>query len=222
MGKSGCGKKMVAAALRDFPAMVRRTAHDLTQPVQALRMMLDLPGVLVADGRGLPDKTDRALAEAERRLSRLQQLARRLDGAAAAEPRHRVRFSRVAACARTERPDLWDGRVRCGNLGQTLSLPPGEAAEVLNVLIENAHAARARRIVVGARGDGRRIVVADDGEGMAATVRDALLAALAGGDGSVLGGGLSLARLVVAGWGGSWRLVSRPAHGTCVEVSIRG
>ncbi len=205
---------------RDFPAAVRRAAHDLAQPFQALRMMLELPGVVADDGRGLPGKLARALAEMERRLTLLQRLARRLDGEA--EPSGQPHLAEIVDIARADRPDLWDGRVRCRNGGCVLPVPPHEAALVLNALVENAGNAHARRIVVGARAGGRRIVVADDGDGLDAAARDALVAALAGDGAEVLGGGLFLARLLVAGWGGGWKLASRPAGGACVEVLLQG
>ncbi len=100
---------VAAAARRDFPAAVRRAAHDLTQPLQAVRMMLDLPGALVDDGRGLPGKVDRALAEIDRRLTQLQRLARRLDGGAEAEPPRPASLAEIVDLARRDRPDLWDG-----------------------------------------------------------------------------------------------------------------
>lgn len=208
------------AARRDFPAVVRRAAHDLTQPLQAVRMMLDLPGVLADDGRGLPGKVNRALAELDRRLTQLQRLARRLDGGAEAEPPRPVFLAEIIDLARSDRPDLWDERTRCPTPARTVVAAPRDAAMVLNALVENARRARARRIVVGARGDGRRIVVADDGEGMSAGALAALAGALAGGDAAPLGGGLFLSRLLVAGWGGGWSLRSRPSAGTCVAFSL--
>ncbi len=101
-----------------------------------------------------------------------------------------------------------------------MTAPPRDAATVLNALVENARGARARRIVVGARGDARRIVVADDGEGMSGEALAALAGALAGGgcrapgrrsvSGAVAGGGV----------GGVWSLRSRPSAGTRIAFSL--
>ena len=213
---------VATAARRDFPAVVRRAVHDLTQPLQAVRMMLDLPDVVVADHRELPRKLDAALAEIDQRLTQLQALARQCDeDAAESEAARSCLFGDAVALARRVRPELWgDGMVRVINSGRGVRLPPCAVAWVLNVLVDNARRARPRtRVLVGARGDGRWIVVADDGEGIVPEALAVLNEALEGGNGAVLGGGLSLARLLVSRWEGAWRTASRPGCGTRISFS---
>lgn len=208
-----------ASVKKALPQVMRRAAHDLAQPVQALRMILGLPGVVAEDGRELPRKLDAALIEVEARLAQMQALARALDGAAEAEPIRPVPFAEVVALARRLRPDLWaDPRLRLANLGCVLHLPPRAAAWCLNALVDNARRARAKsRILVGARASGW-MVVADDGDGMNRATLAALRRALGGGDAATLGSGLALAAALAAGWGGAWR-VEAGAGGACLQVS---
>jgi len=209
-----------AAARRDLPAAVRRAVHDLTQPLQALRMMLGLPGVVAADARDLPGKLETALDELDARLAQLQALARALDPCGETEPPREVPFSDLVALARRLNPRIWRGAVRVLNPACPVRVPPRAAAWVLSALVDNAVRARPRsRVVVGPRCGGRWIVVADDGDGMTPEACGDLAESLAGGPGAGLGGGLSLSRLLVGGWGGTWRLSSRPAGGARIAFS---
>lgn len=209
-----------AAARRDLPGAVRRAVHDLTQPLQALRMMLALPGVVVADARGIPGKLEGALDELDVRLAQMQALARALDPAAGIEPPRVLPFSDLVALARRLNPAPWRGAVRVLNPSCPVRVPPHAAAWVLSALVDNAARARPRsRIVLGPRCGGRWVLVADDGDGMTAAACGDLAEALAGGPGAGLGGGLSLARLLVGGWGGTWQVSARPGGGARIAFS---
>ncbi|MGE4529587.1 MAG: ATP-binding protein [Rhodospirillaceae bacterium] len=209
-----------AAARRDLPGVVRRAVHDLTQPLQALRMMLALPGVVAADARDIPGKLGSALDELDSRLAQMQALARALNPVAETEPPRAVPFLDLVALARRVNPAPWRGAVRVLNPSCPVRVPPRAAAWVLAVLVDNAARARPRsRIVVGPRCGGRWIVVADDGDGMTAEACGDLADALAGGPGAGLGCGLSLARLLVGGWGGAWRVSARPGGGMRIAFS---
>lgn len=213
-----------ASVKKALPLVMRRAAHDLTQPVQALRMMLGLPGVVAEDGRELPRKLDAALVEVEARLAQMQALARVLDGAAEAEAARPVRFADVVALARRMRPELWgDPLLRVVGATRPLALPPRAAAWCVNALLDNARRARPKsRIVVGVRAGERRVVVADDGDGMNRATLAALRRALGGGDAGGLGIGLALAAALVAEWGGDWRVDARDGGGACVGFSAAG
>jgi len=213
---------IAAAAHRDLPGTVRRAVHDLTQPLQALRMILGLPGVVVDDARGLPGKIDGALDELEARLAQLQALARVLDDGADTEAPRVVSFADLVVLARRIAPAAWQGAVpvRVINPACLVRVPPHAAAWVLSVLVDNATRARPRsRIVVGPRCGGHWILVADDGDGMTSEGCDEMMDALVGGFGKGLGGGLSLARLLVGGWGGAWRVSSHPGSGARIAFS---
>lgn len=202
-----------------LPLVMRRAAHDLTQPVQALRMILGLPGVVAEDGRELPRKLGAALDEVEARLAQMQALARILDGGAEVEPPRPTRFADVLALARRLRPELWGAPARILNPQCELLLPPRAAAWCLNALVDNARHARPKaRIVVGARASGW-VVVADDGDGMNRATLAALRRALGGGDAQGLGTGLALAAALVAGWGGGWRVEARAGGGASFGFS---
>lgn len=206
------------AARKVFPVVVRRAVHDLNQPLQALRMMLELPGVVADDGREIPKKLSSALAELESRLAQMQALARVLDGAAADEAPQRVPFVDVVAMARRQRPELWSGAVRVAvvNGASPVRLPLRAAAWCLNALVDNALRARATRVVVGPREGGRRIVVADDGDGMNRALLTQVRKALDGGDAAILGVGLTLASALVSRWGGGWHVAASDGGGACV------
>lgn len=205
-----------------FPMVVRRAVHDLNQPLQALRMMLELPGVVADDGRGIPNKLSAALTELEARLAQMQALARALGGDVEDEAPKRFPFGDVVAMARRQRPDLWDGSVRIvvANPACPVRLPLRAAAWCLNALVDNARRARPRsRVVVGPREGGRRIVVADDGDGMNRALLAQLQGALGGGDAAVLGVGLTLASVLVGRWNGTWQVGATDGGGACVGFS---
>lgn len=210
-----------APVKKALPQVMRRAAHDLTQPLQALRMILGLPGVVAEDGRELPRKLDAALVEVEARLAQMQALARVLDGASETEAPRPVRFGEIAALARRLRPELWaDPLVRVVNAAAVLELPPRAAAWCVNALLDNARRARPKsRVVVGAHAGGRRVVVADDGDGMNRATLAELRRALGGGDARCFGTGLSLAAALVAEWGGGWRVEARDGGGACFGFS---
>jgi C4-dicarboxylate-specific signal transduction histidine kinase len=211
-----------AATRKIFPGVVRRAVHDFNQPLQALRMMIELPGVVADDGRAIPRKLGLALAELEARFAQIQALARVLDGAAEDEPPRMIPFSDVVAMARRLRPELWSGDVRvvAVHAACPVCLPLRAAGWCLNALVANARAARPRsRIVVGPREGGRRIIVADDGDGMNRVRLAQLRKALVGGDAAILGAGLALASALVARWGGVWRVDAVDGGGSCVGFS---
>ena len=210
-----------AAARKVFPVVVRRAVHDLNQPLQALRMMIELPGVVVDDGRGIPKKLGCALAELESRLAQMQALARVLDGAVDDETPVLLPFSDVVAMARRQRPDLWSGDVPVAvvNGACPVRLPLRAAAWCLNALVDNALRARASRVLTGPREGGRRIVVADDGDGMNRALLAQVKKALDGGEAPILGVGLTLAAALVARWGGGWRVDAVDGGGACVGFS---
>ncbi len=210
-----------AAAKKAFPVVVRHAVHDLTQPLQALRMLLGLPGVVAEDSRELPRKLDAALTEMEARLAQVQALARVLDGSTDVETPRLVSLADVLALARRGRPELWaDPLIRVRNPDAVLNLPPRAAALCLNALVDNARRARPKsRIVVGPREGGRRLIVLDDGDGMNRATAARIARALAGGEASVLGVGLALAASLVAGWAGEWRVASTEGVGSIVGFS---
>lgn len=214
-------KSRDTAARKTFPVVVRRAVHDLNQPLQALRMMVELPGVVADDGRGIPQKLAAALTELESRLAQIQALARVLDGAVDEEAPRPLPFADVVAMARRQRPELWSGeeRVIAVNGGCVVRLPLRAAAWCLNALVDNALRARASRVVVGPREGGRRIVVADDGDGMNRALLAQVKTALGGGSGAVLGVGLTLAAALVARWNGVWRIDATDGGGACIGFS---
>lgn len=207
------------AARKGLPAVLRRAVHDLNQPLQAVRMMVEIPGVIAEDSRGIPQKLGGALTELEARLAQIGALARALDADADAEPVRAVGFAEVVALARRIRPEIWErgDAVRVGNPGAIVRVPPRAAAWCLNSLVDNARRARARRIVVGPRAGW--IVVGDDGGGMSRAMLAQMRRALGGGDGAFLGVGLALASALVATWGGGWRADSTEGRGTCIGFS---
>lgn len=208
-----------ASVKKALPPVMRRAAHDLTQPLQALRMILGLPGVVADDARELPRKLGAALDEMEARLAQMQALARVLDGGAEVEPPRPTRFADVLALARRLRPELWGPPVRILNPQCELLLPPRAAAWCLNALVDNARRARPKaRVVVGARAAGW-VVVADDGDGMNRATLAALRRGLGGGDAQGLGTGLALAAALVAAWGGGWRVEAGSDGGACFGFS---
>ena len=213
-------EEMREAVLRSLPVVVRHAIHDLSQPLQAMRMMTGIAGVVVDDGRGIPAKLQAALEETEVRVAALQTLARALSDGITMMPREGT-LADLAALCRRARPDLWRGEPmpRVVAPGRKVCVPQAAAAQVIAALLDNARAARPKtRILVGVR-DGR-IWVGDDGYGMATPARlETVLNARTAGP---LGVGLSLSMLLVGAWGGTWRVRSREGAGTLIGFSLPG
>lgn len=214
--------QMQASARVAFPTTVRHAIHDLSQPLQALRMMLGLPGVVVDDQRGLSGKVDTALAEIDLQLSQLHTLSRLIDtekyGTVEVLP-----FAKTLDYAEQLSPELWQKlkSIRVYGRDCPMLLPSRNAAWTLNAVLDYALRTRPKtRIVVGARSYGKWVIVADDGDGMTQDNAEALEQTLNGGHEVSLGSGLLLARLMVAGWDGHWRVISKEGKGTVIAFSV--
>jgi len=214
-----------------FPTTVRQAVHDFTQPLQALRMMLGLPGVVVDDARKLPQKVEDALEELDMQMNQLHTLARVLDGAGL-PPAELKPFAQTLEMAVHLAPSLWQsndtsrkGELHVYGRDCPMCLPTGNAAWIVNVLLDQAWRTRPKsRIIVGSRSYGKWVIVADDGDGMSEGAARDLEATLndvhVGARQVALTSGLLLARLMVAGWGGSWRVISKPGKGSVFAFSV--
>ncbi len=213
----------IKAQSRDaFPSAVRQAVHDISQPLQALRMMVGLPGVVTDDQRHLPDKVDYAVSEIDRQLTQLHTLARVLDADHLGQA-ETLRFSETLSYAQQVSPDLWQQgqSIRIYGKHRQIKLPSRNGAWVLNALLEMAIATyQADRIVIGVRPAMRELVFGFNGVGLSRQDAVVLERTLNGGEDTPLSCGLMLAKLLVSGWGGQWSINSSDMPCTLIRISM--
>ena len=214
-------------ALAAVGAFASELAHEVRNPLTAIRVDLQVVEEQLPDGSPLRDVQRNALEEIQRldgTVSGVLQLAR----SGKIELRPIDLTEALGSAARAARPEF-------ERRGATLEADPGSAPVivsgdasalrqlVLNLLLNAAQALGAGgRASVTHRADGQQVVVTirDDGVGMApevlARVREPFFSTRSGGNGL----GLAIADRIAQAHGGVLEIESAPARGTEVRVRL--
>jgi two-component system, OmpR family, sensor kinase len=208
-------------AQRDF---VANASHQLRTPLTGIKLRLE---AIRGEGGGAAEEASKAEAELDRLsalVDDLLALARASSEEAAAEPVDLGEAARAAerrwagqAAGAGHELTLVDGR------GGTVLAAPGDIADILDNLIENAirYSPAGTRITVGT--DGPALVVSDTGPGIPSAERERVFERFyrgAGGRRTGPGTGLGLAIVaeLAERWGGRVELLDGP--GTRVRASF--
>ncbi|WOF44925.1 HAMP domain-containing protein [Sphingopyxis indica] len=209
----------IAAMLADKDRMLGAVGHDLRTPLASLRVRVEQ----VEDDR-LRDKMIASIEEMTAMLTDILALARAGSGTEAAEPvALRALVGDLAADYRERGKDV--GVAEAADA--VVMARPMLLRRALRNLIDNAVAYGARaRLAVMRDADAVRIVVSDDGPGLSEAQIAALVEPFARGEESrnrATGGaglGLSIAREIAEGEGGSLMLSNRPGGGLDAAVAL--
>lgn len=215
------------AALGQFAASM---AHEINQPLAAIRSYADNTGILVRRGR--VDDAAENVAAIGRLVDRIGGLTRQLKGFArrasgrrepvAVDALLRGSLEVVAHRAREEGTDL---AVRA-ETGLTVIGEGARLEQVVVNLLQNALDAVAdrpgRRIVIEATGAGERILIAvrDNGPGISEAVRAQIFDAFFTTKADGLGLGLAISRGIVEECGGTLAVEDAEGGGTVFRIAL--
>lgn len=228
---------VVATSAQQQRRLVADTSHQLRNPLAALRLRVDTLDAHVGPaGRRTYCSTVAEVDRLESLLDDLLDLASAESRATDVAAGDAGPASADLAAVLAERTDLWGpvaersgvALVVADGPAVTVACAPGELAQVLDVLLDNAvkYAGSGATVHVGwgAEGGRARLAVRDDGPGLPsadlvhATERFWRAARSSAKPGSGLG--LSIAERLVAARGGALRLAQAPGGGLEVAVEL--
>lgn len=219
----------------DLAAFTGRIAHDLRNPIFAVRGFLEL--AMNRFGGELTGKARECVGYAEEATARMAELVDDLLGFAAvgASARHQqVDLASVAAAVAQDLSQLVDstqGRIEIGAL-PVVQTDPTLVRQLLQNVVSNGlkyHRPEVPPVVsitAEAREAGWSLSVADNGRGIPAAHRDAVFELFTrlpeGRDVSGSGIGLATCARIADALGGSLRICDTPGGGTTVRLEVAG
>ena len=228
------GRERLAAAEREqaWAEMARQVAHEVTNPLQPMRMAAQLLQRARAEGDPragvVAERLARTVLEQTETLDRIASDFRAFAGIAPAQ-RHAVRADDWLRQQCDDLAGLFAGKpvaIACepGAADARIAVDARAFARVFVNLVQNAHEASpagvAMRLATEPTGTGVRITVADDGPGVPDPVRGRLFEPYFTTKSSGTGLGLAICRRLVEAHGGTIRLVRSGPGATVFAIDL--